>query len=96
MQFSYVFYRVELQLIMNLTVSNAQMSLNELNKSRGMLVRNLFGKEKRRNKCRGRRKGFERKERDRIPKTKKKNNIGNNIMSVPNGMTQEIHICASL
>jgi hypothetical protein len=72
MQFSYVFYRVELQLIMNLTVSNAQMSLNELNKSRGMLMRNLFGKEKRRNKCKERRKGFERKEGDRIPKTKKK------------------------
>jgi hypothetical protein len=48
------------------------MSLNELNKSRGMLVRNLFGKEKRRNKCKGRRKGFERKEGDRILKTKKK------------------------
>jgi hypothetical protein len=40
-------------------VSNAQMSLNELNKSRGMLVRNLFRKGKRRNKCRERRKGFE-------------------------------------
>jgi hypothetical protein len=35
------------------------MSLNELNKFRGMLVKNLFGKGKRRNKCRGRRKWFE-------------------------------------
>jgi hypothetical protein len=52
--------------------SNAQMPLNDLNKSKGMLMRNLFGKGKRRNKCRERRKGFEGKERDRIPKTKKK------------------------
>jgi hypothetical protein len=37
------------------------MSLNELNKSRGMLVRNLFGKVKRINKCRVRRKRFEEK-----------------------------------
>jgi hypothetical protein len=44
---------------MNLMVSNAQMPLNELNKSKGMLVRNLFAKGKRRNKCRERRKGFE-------------------------------------
>jgi hypothetical protein len=29
---------------MNLTISNAQMPLNELNKFIGMLVRNLFGK----------------------------------------------------
>jgi hypothetical protein len=57
---------------MNLMVSNAQIPLNELNKSRGMLVRNLFGKGKRRNKCRGRRKGFEGKGGDRIPKTNKK------------------------
>jgi hypothetical protein len=35
------------------------MPLNELNESRGMLVRNLFRKRKRRNKCRGRRKRFE-------------------------------------
>jgi hypothetical protein len=35
------------------------MSLNELNKSMGLLVRNLFGKGKRRNKYKGRRKGFE-------------------------------------
>jgi hypothetical protein len=61
MQFPHVFYQVGLQLRMNLTVSNAQMPLNELNKSRGMLVRNVFGKGKRRNKCRGRRKGFEEK-----------------------------------
>jgi hypothetical protein len=57
---------------MNLVVSNAQMSLNELNKSRGMLVRNLFRKGKRRNKCRERRKGFEGKIGDQIPKTNKK------------------------
>jgi hypothetical protein len=37
MQFSHVFYQVGLQLKMNLTVSNAQMSLNKLNKSNGML-----------------------------------------------------------
>jgi hypothetical protein len=35
------------------------MPLNELNKSRGMLVNNLFGKGKRRNKCREIRKRFE-------------------------------------
>jgi hypothetical protein len=44
---------------MNLIVSNAQMPLNELNKFRGMLMRNLFRKGKRKNKCRTRRKGFE-------------------------------------
>jgi hypothetical protein len=44
---------------MNLMVSNAQMPLNELNKSRGMLMRNFFRMGERRNKCRGRRKGFE-------------------------------------
>jgi hypothetical protein len=47
---------------MNLMVSNVQMPLNELNKSRSMLVRNLFGKGKKRNKCRRRRKRFEGKE----------------------------------
>jgi hypothetical protein len=47
------------------------MPLNELNKFRGMLVRNLFGKGKRRNKCRGRRKGFEGKGGDQIPKKNK-------------------------
>jgi hypothetical protein len=47
------------------------MPLIELNKSKGMLVRNLFGKGKRRNKCKGRRKGFKGKG-DQIPKTKKK------------------------
>jgi hypothetical protein len=57
---------------MNLMVSNAQMTLNELNKSNGMLVRNLFEKEKRRNKCRERRKEFKGKGGDRIPKTNKK------------------------
>jgi hypothetical protein len=57
---------------MKLMVSNAQMPLNELNKSRGMLMRNLFEKEKRKNKCRGRRKGFGGKRGDQIPKTKKK------------------------
>jgi hypothetical protein len=35
------------------------MPLNELNKSKGMLMRKLFGKRKRINKYRGRRKGFE-------------------------------------
>jgi hypothetical protein len=35
------------------------MPLNEFNNSRGMLVRNLFKKGKRRNKCRERRKEFE-------------------------------------
>jgi hypothetical protein len=42
-------------------VSNAQIPLNELNKFRSMLVRNLFGKEKKkkRNKCKGRRKEYE-------------------------------------
>jgi hypothetical protein len=58
---------------MNLTVSNAQMPLNELNKFRVMLVRNLFRKGKRKNKCKRRRKGFEGKRGDRIPKTKKNN-----------------------
>jgi hypothetical protein len=48
---------------MNLTASNAQMPLNELNKSRGILVRNFFEKEKRRNKCKGRSKGFKGKRR---------------------------------
>jgi hypothetical protein len=65
---------------MNLAVSNAQMPLNKFNKFRGMLVRNLFGKGMRRNKCSGRRKGFEEKGGDRIPKKKKHNNIGNNII----------------
>jgi hypothetical protein len=64
---------------MNLTVSNAQIPLNELNKSRGMLMRNLFGKEKRINKCRGRIKGFDGKGGYRIPK-QRKNDIGNNII----------------
>jgi hypothetical protein len=39
-------------------VSNTQMPLNELNKSKSMLVRNLFRKGKRKNKCRKRRKEF--------------------------------------
>ena len=38
------------------------MLLNELNKSNGMLVRNLFGEGKRRNKCRGEEKGSREKE----------------------------------
>ena len=59
MQFPHVFHQVRLQLRMNLTVSNAQMPLNELNKSRGLLVRNLFEKERRINNCKVRRKGFE-------------------------------------
>jgi hypothetical protein len=37
------------------------MPLNKFNKSNGMLVRNFFGRGNRRNKCRERRKGFERK-----------------------------------
>jgi hypothetical protein len=37
------------------------MPLNELNKFRDVLVRNLFEKEMRTNKCRGRRKWFEEK-----------------------------------
>jgi hypothetical protein len=45
------------------------MSLDELNKSRDMLVR---GKGKRKNKCKRRRKWLEGKGRDQIPKTKKK------------------------
>jgi hypothetical protein len=53
-------------------LSNAQIPLNELNKFRSMLVRNLFGKGKRRNKFRGRKKWFEGKGGYRIPKTKKK------------------------
>jgi hypothetical protein len=59
---------------MNLMVSNAQMPLNELNKFKSMLVRNLFRKGNRRNKCRRRRrrKWFDGKRGDRIPKTKKK------------------------
>jgi hypothetical protein len=48
------------------------MPLNKLNKSNVMLVRNLFRKAKRINKCRKRRKGFKEKGGDRIPKTKKK------------------------
>jgi hypothetical protein len=55
------------------------MPLNVFNKSRGMLVRNLFGKGKRRNKCRGRRKELEGKGGDRIPK-QRNNNIDNNII----------------
>ena len=39
MQFSHVFHQVGLQLRINLTVSNAQMSSNELNKFRGMTPR---------------------------------------------------------
>jgi hypothetical protein len=72
MQFSLMFHQVGLQLRINLMVSNVQMLLNELNKFRGILVRNLFGKEKRRNKCKRRRKRFEGKGGDRILKTKKK------------------------
>jgi hypothetical protein len=72
MQFPHIFHQIGLQLRINLMVSSTQMPLNELNNSNGMLMRNLFGKGKRRNKCRGRRKGFEGKERDSIPKTKKK------------------------
>jgi hypothetical protein len=41
---------------MNLTISNAQIPLNELNKYRGMLMRNLSGKGKRRNKYIGEKK----------------------------------------
>jgi hypothetical protein len=44
-----------------------------------MLMRNLFGKGKERNKCRERRKRFEGKEGDRIPK-QRKDNIKNNII----------------
>jgi hypothetical protein len=58
MQFPHVFHQVGLQLRMNLTVSNAQMSLNEFNKFKDMLVRNLFGNGKRINKCREKRKGL--------------------------------------
>ena len=58
MRFPHVFHQVGLRLKMNLTVFNTQMPLNELNKSKGMLVRKLFEKGKRRNKYRGRRKGF--------------------------------------
>jgi hypothetical protein len=53
---------------MNLMVSNAQMPLNKLNKSRGMLVRNLFRKGKEEINARRRRKGFEGKGKDRISK----------------------------
>jgi hypothetical protein len=49
------------------------MPLNELNKFRGILVRNLFWKGKRRNKCRGRRKRFGGKGGNRIPKQRKNN-----------------------
>jgi hypothetical protein len=42
MQFPHMFHQVGLQLRMNLTVSKAQMPLNELNKSKGMLMRNLL------------------------------------------------------
>jgi hypothetical protein len=48
------------------------MPLNKFNKSRGMLVRNLFGKGKRRNKCRGRIKGFEGKRRRSNTQNKEK------------------------
>jgi hypothetical protein len=47
------------------------MSLNELNKSKSILVRNLFEMGNRINKCRGRRKWFKGKGGDQIPKTKK-------------------------
>ena len=72
MQFLHVFHHIRLQLRMSLTTFNAQMPLNEFNKFQGMLVRNLFGEGKRRNKCRGRKKGFEGKGGDPIPKIKKK------------------------
>ena len=61
MEFRHVFHQVGLWLKMNLMVFNAQIPLNELNKSTDMLVRNLFGKGNKRNKCKGRRKGFEKK-----------------------------------
>jgi hypothetical protein len=62
-----------------LMVSNVQMSLNEFNKSKGMLMRNLFGKEKKINKCIGRKKGLEKRRRSNT-KTNKKNNIKNDII----------------
>jgi hypothetical protein len=73
---------------MNLTVSNAQIPLNELNKYRDMLVRNLSGKGKRRNKYKGKKKKkrFERKGGNQILKTKK-NNIANNIIYIENNIT---------
>ena len=67
MQFSHVFHQVRLQLRINLMVFNAQMPLNELNKSNGM-----FRKGNRRNKCRGRKKGFKEKGENRMPKIKNK------------------------
>jgi hypothetical protein len=47
-------------------------------KSRDTLVKNLFGKRKRRNKCKGRKKGLREKEEIEYPK-QRKSNIGNNI-----------------
>jgi hypothetical protein len=72
MQLPHVFHEVGLQLGMNLTVSNAQILLNKLNKSKDMLVRNLFGKGKRRKKIKGRIKVFEGKRRRSNTQNKEK------------------------
>jgi len=42
MQFPHVLDKVGLQLRMSLTISNVHIPFNELKKSRGMLVRNLY------------------------------------------------------
>jgi hypothetical protein len=49
------------------------MPLNEFNKSRSILIRNLFMKRKRINKCRERRKGL--KEKEEINTQNKENTI---------------------
>jgi hypothetical protein len=62
---------------MNLMVSNAQMPLNKLNKSRGMLVRNLFRKGKEEINAKEEEKDLREKEKIEYPKNIY---IGNNII----------------
>jgi hypothetical protein len=60
---------------MNLTVSNAQIPLNELNKYRDMLVRNLSRKGKRRNKYKGKKKKKGLRENEEIEYSKQRKTI---------------------
>jgi hypothetical protein len=66
-------------------VSNAQIPLNELNKFRGMLVRNLFGKEKKKKKkkeinAKEKEKSLRENEEIEYPKQRKSNIINNIIL----------------
>ena len=63
---------------MNLTVSNAQIPLNKLNKSKGILIRNLFRKGKIINNAEEKENGLRKNEEIEYPK-QRKNNIVNNI-----------------